>query len=139
MEPVEALRQIAAEDEDLINLILRAFLARRSILIEVEAGVKLVGSRYSHDTRRLREFLARNRVPYRWMDLESDAEAEVLLQALAIAPCETPIVLGGEGVLRNPSNAQLAAMLGLHQVLFQSSPATRFTRKSQKSCESTRW
>jgi thioredoxin reductase (NADPH) len=111
--PRDSLRQVAAEDEDLINLILRAYLARRSILIEVEAGVKLVGSRYSQDTRRLREFLSRNRVPYRWMDLESDEEAEILLQTLGVTPCETPIVLGGEGVLRNPSNADIAALLGL--------------------------
>jgi thioredoxin reductase (NADPH) len=111
--PREMLRLLAAEDEDLINLIMRAYLARRSILIEVEAGVKLIGSRYSQDTRRLREFLARNRVPYRWMDLESDAQAEALLQTLGVAPCETPIVLGNDGVLRNPSNAEIAATLGL--------------------------
>ena len=56
--PVAALRALVAEDEELGNVILRAFLSRRSILIEVEAGVKVVGSRYSRDTRRLREFLA---------------------------------------------------------------------------------
>jgi thioredoxin reductase (NADPH) len=111
--PVAALRALVAEDEEISNIILRAFLSRRSILIEVEAGVKVVGSRYSRDTRRLREFLQRNRVPYRWMDLETDAEAEVVLQALGVEPGETPVVLGGERVLRNPSNAELAAMLGL--------------------------
>jgi thioredoxin reductase (NADPH) len=111
--PRAALRRVAAEDEDLINLILRAYLARRTILIEVEAGVTLVGSRYSQDTRRLREFLARNRVPYRWMDLESDGDADAVMQALAVSPSETPIVLGAEKVLRNPSNAELAVMLGL--------------------------
>jgi thioredoxin reductase (NADPH) len=111
--PVAALRALVAQDEELGNVILRAFLSRRSILIEVGAGVKVVGSRYSRDTRRLREFLQRNRVPYRWMDLETDAEADVLLRALGVEPGETPVVLGGEGVLRNPSNAQLAAMLGI--------------------------
>src|SRR5207244_5924294 len=35
------------------------------------------------------------------------------LQALAIEPTETPVVIGGREVLRNPSNAELAAMLGL--------------------------
>jgi thioredoxin reductase (NADPH) len=107
------LREIVAEDEALSNLILRAFLARRSILIDLGAGVKLVGSRYSQDTRRLREFLARNRMPYHWMDLEDDVEADALLQAVGVAPAETPVVIGGGGVLRNPSNAQLGALLGL--------------------------
>ena len=107
------LREIVAEDQAFSNLILRAFLARRSILIDLGAGVKLVGSRYSSDSRRLREFLARNRMPYHWMDLEDDEEADTLLRAVGVTEAETPVVIGGRGVLRNPSNAQLAAMLGL--------------------------
>jgi thioredoxin reductase (NADPH) len=106
------LVELVSEDEELSNLILRAYLSRREILIDLETGVKLVGSRYSRDTRRLREFLARNRMPYQWMDLEDDEEADTLLQALGVEPAETPVVIGGRGVLRNPSNAQLAAMLG---------------------------
>jgi thioredoxin reductase (NADPH) len=111
--PVERLREVVASDEELSNTILRAFLGRRSILIEKGAGVKLVGSRFSSDTQRLREFLARNRMPYHWMDLEDDEEADKLLQVLAIEPDETPVVIGGSGVLRNPSNAELGAVLGL--------------------------
>ena len=107
------LRSIVAEDQAFSNLILRAYLARRSILIDLGAGVKLVGSRYSSDSRRLREFLARNRMPYHWMDLEDDEEADTLLRAVGVTASETPVVIGGRGVLRNPSNAQLAAMLGL--------------------------
>jgi thioredoxin reductase (NADPH) len=79
----------------------------------VGAGVRLVGSIYSDDSRRLREFLARNRYPYHWVDVETDAEAESLLNALGVTPCETPIVIGGEKVLRNPSNADLSRALGL--------------------------
>jgi thioredoxin reductase (NADPH) len=108
-----ALLAGVAEDEELSNIILGAYLARRSILIEAEAGVRVVGSRYSLDTRRLREFLQRNRVPYRWMDLETDAEADTLLRTLGVTPCETPVVIGADGVLRNPSNAELSVTLGL--------------------------
>ena len=107
------LRSIVAEDQAFSNLILRAYLARRSILIDLGAGVKLVGSRYSSDSRRLREFLARNRMPYHWMDVEDDEEADTLLRAVGVTASETPVVIGGRGVLRNPTNAQLAAMLGL--------------------------
>jgi thioredoxin reductase (NADPH) len=110
---ISQLRRIVADDEPLSNVILRAYLARRSLMIDLGAGVKVVGSRYSRDSRRLREFLARNRMPYRWMDLEDDEEADKLLHALGIEASETPIVVGGAGVLRNPSNAELAAMLGL--------------------------
>jgi thioredoxin reductase (NADPH) len=111
--PAARLRGLVAEDEELSNVILRAYLARRSLLIDLGAGVKLVGSRYARDTRRLREFLARNRMPYHWLDLEDDEEADTLLQALGVEPAETPVVVGGRGVLRNPSNAELGAMLGL--------------------------
>jgi thioredoxin reductase (NADPH) len=111
--PVDRLRKLVSDDETFSNVILRAFLARRTIMIDLGAGVKLVGSQFSSDARRLREFLARNRVPYQWMDLEGDADAAALIAALSVSTAETPVVVAGEGVLRNPSNAQLAALLGL--------------------------
>src|SRR5437899_10458294 len=52
-------------------------------------------------------------MPYHWMDLEDDEEADTLLEALGLEPSETPVVIWGQGVLRNPSNAELGAMLGL--------------------------
>jgi thioredoxin reductase (NADPH) len=110
--PVDRFRTLLAEDEELSNLVFRAFMSRRSILIDIGAGVKVVGSRYSEDTRRVRTFLARNRMPYHWMDLEEDADAEALVRGLGVGPCETPVVIGGEDVLRNPSNAEIASMLG---------------------------
>jgi thioredoxin reductase (NADPH) len=110
--PAAALRALLAEDEELSNLILRAFMSRRSILIDIGAGVKVVGSRYSQDTRRVRTFLARNRMPYHWMDLEEDEEAEALLSGLGVTACETPVVIAAQDVLRNPSNADIAATLG---------------------------
>ncbi|HUB75780.1 MAG TPA: FAD-dependent oxidoreductase, partial [Solirubrobacteraceae bacterium] len=111
--PTPALRALVSSNEELANVILRAYIGRRAILIEAGAGVKLVGSRYSPETQRLRNFLARNRMPYSWVDLETDAEAEQLLDALSVAPDETPVLLAGDGVMRNPSNAQVAAALGL--------------------------
>ena len=106
------LRRVLSEDQELSNVILRAFMSRREILIDIGAGVKVVGSRYSQDARRVREFLARNRMPYQWMDVEDDEEAEALLCALGIEASETPVVIGGRGVLRNPSNAEVAKLLG---------------------------
>jgi thioredoxin reductase (NADPH) len=112
--PVERLREIVADDKTLSDLILGAFMARRSILIDVGTGIKLIGSRFSPDSRRLREFLARNRMPHQWIDLEADREADALLSGLAVRPDETPVVIasGGE-ILRNPSNAELGRAIGL--------------------------
>ncbi|MGD0197094.1 MAG: FAD-dependent oxidoreductase [Solirubrobacteraceae bacterium] len=111
--PLARLRAAVASDEELANLILRAFLARRTILIERGAGVRLIGSRFSQDALRLREFLRRNRMPYQWFDVEQDDDADTLLAALAIPPEETPVVVAAGGVLRKPTTTQLAAMLGL--------------------------
>jgi thioredoxin reductase (NADPH) len=112
--PVERLRELVSQDAAFGDLVLRAYLIRRSMLIELGAGFRIVGSRYSPDTRRLREFAARNRLPHRWIDLEKDKEAERLLRQLGVAPEETPVVIWrGEQVLRNPSNAELARAIGL--------------------------
>lgn len=111
--PVSKLRGLVARNEDLSNLILRAFLARRTILIDRGAGVRLIGSRFSRDAERLREFLRRNRMPYQWLDLEQDEDAAAMLEALAVAPEDTPVVIGAGDVLRNPTTAQLAELLGL--------------------------
>jgi thioredoxin reductase (NADPH) len=112
--PAARLRELLVQDDELGDILLRAFIGRRTILIDAGAGIRLVGSRYSRDTRRLREFLARNRQPYHWIDLEDDQEADALLRAMAVTPAETPIAFfsGGE-VMRNPSNAELSAKLGL--------------------------
>jgi thioredoxin reductase (NADPH) len=112
--PVEKLREIVAEDKTLSDIILGAFIARRSFLIEAETGIRLIGSRYSPDSRRLREFLARNRMPHQWIDLEEDDDAEALLGQLAIEPDQTPVVIasGGE-ILRNPTNSKLGRSIGL--------------------------
>ncbi|MFF5207727.1 FAD-dependent oxidoreductase [Streptosporangium sp. NPDC000396] len=112
--PAENLRRIVAHDPALGDLILRAFMLRRSLLITSGSGLRIIGSRYSPDARRLREFVARNRLPHRWIDLEEDHEAEALVRDLGIRPEETPVVILGETkVLRNPGNADLARAIGL--------------------------
>jgi thioredoxin reductase (NADPH) len=73
--PVGRLRELVARDPAFGDLILRAYLLRRSILIGLGAGLRIVGSKYSPDTRRVRDFAARNRLPYRWLDLAADPSA----------------------------------------------------------------
>jgi thioredoxin reductase (NADPH) len=114
--PVDELRHVVARDPRLGDLILRAYLIRRSILIGLGSGFRILGSRFSPDTRRLREFAARNRLPHRFVDLEKDAHAEAVLTHLGIRPEETPVVLWrGQQVLRNPTNAELANAIGLRR------------------------
>jgi thioredoxin reductase (NADPH) len=111
--PVERVRALVAEDPGLGDVVLRACLLRRDLLIGLGAGLRIIGSRFSSHTRRLREFVARNRLPHRWIDLEEDPGAEALLCRLGIAPRDTPIVIWGATVLRDPDPEELAEVVGL--------------------------
>jgi thioredoxin reductase (NADPH) len=112
--PLDGLKEVALKDAVLADLMLRALLIRRSVHIGLGAGLRILGSRFSSDSRRIRDFLARNRLPHRWIDLEEDRDAEATLRQLGVAPDETPVVIWrGKQVLRNPSNAELAELLGL--------------------------
>jgi thioredoxin reductase (NADPH) len=112
--PVERLRALVAQDPILGDLILRAYLIRRSLLIGLGTGFRIIGSSFAPDSRRLREFAARNRLPHRWTDLEQDRHAEELLRRFGVRPAETPVVIWhGDLLLRNPSNAELARVIGL--------------------------
>ena len=110
--PTDRLRECLLREPAFADAILRAYLIRRSLAISEGHGFRIIGSRFSADTRRLREFAARNRLPHRFVDLESDAGAESLLRALGITPAETPVVVWRDTVLRNPDPAELAALIG---------------------------
>src|SRR3954466_14961221 len=99
------LQRVVSAHQRLGDLILRSYLARRAWLIGLGSGTRLIGSCPSPDSRRLREFLTRNRIPHTFVDLEADEQAEALLRGLCVKPCETPVVVRGEQVMRNPSNA----------------------------------
>ncbi|MGW5724729.1 FAD-dependent oxidoreductase [Nocardia beijingensis] len=112
--PADRVRQLVSHDPVLSDLILRAYLVRRHLLIGLGSGFRIIGSCYSPDTLRLREFAMRNRLPHGWIDLERDKRAEQLLRSLNVAPEDTPVVIWhGEKVLRNPTNAELARIVGL--------------------------
>jgi thioredoxin reductase (NADPH) len=111
--PASRVAGLVTADPALGDLILRACLARRSVLIGLGAGLRIIGSRYSPDVRRLRDFAARNRIPHRWLDLEADPAAGALLGQFRIDPADTPVVIAAGRLLRNPSNAELAAAIGL--------------------------
>jgi thioredoxin reductase (NADPH) len=110
----DALRAIVTADPGFSDALLRAFLLLRSHLLGIGAGLKIVGSCYSADTRRLRHFATRNRIPHDWIDVEGDPIAESLLRQFQIRPEETPVVIWkGRDVLKNPATADLARLLGV--------------------------
>ncbi len=74
---------------------------------------KVVGHRWSARSSDVREFLARNQVPYRWYTSES-AEGKRLIQAAGADEHAMPLVVAADGVaLQAPSDADLAEHVGL--------------------------
>ena len=112
--PIAQVKIIMSEEPDLSELILRAFLLRRSRMTNLGSGPLLVGSRFDSDTRRLIAALARNRVSSTWLELEGSPEAEALLRELDVPIEQLPIVvLPGGSLLLNPTNLALLDALGL--------------------------
>ena len=112
--PAGRLQELVTRDPVLGGLILQAYLIRRSVLIGLGVGMRIVGSRFSAEARRLREFAARNRLLHRWIDVEEEPGAEAVLCCLNVSPERTPVVvLPGRRLLLNPSPAELAAALGM--------------------------
>jgi thioredoxin reductase (NADPH) len=77
-------------------------------------GVRVIGHRFSKETHDLRDFLARNRVPGRWLDVERDSEARELLTVAGVDGDHLPVALLEDGaVLERPTVLELAERLGI--------------------------
>jgi thioredoxin reductase (NADPH) len=111
----EALRQLVGEQPNLGDKLFHAFLARRDRLEAAGlASVQVLGSRFSRDTLRVRDFLAKNQVPFTWIDVERNERVAHLFARFHIGADETPLVtVRGKALLRNPSNRALGEALNL--------------------------
>ncbi len=77
-------------------------------------GLKVVGDRWSPDSHRTRDFLARNRVPYRWLDVEGSKEAGEILENADHGAPKLPLVVYEDGSLAEaPENREIAEKIGL--------------------------
>ncbi len=77
-------------------------------------GVRVVGHRFSKESHDLRDFLVRNRVPARWLDVERDGEARELLRVAGVDSDRLPVALLEDGaVLERPTILELAERLGV--------------------------
>jgi thioredoxin reductase (NADPH) len=77
-------------------------------------GLRMVGHQWSPRSHAIKDFLASNLIPYRWLDITRDAEAVTLLDAAGVSADELPVLFFEDGspVLRNPEPRELAERLG---------------------------
>lgn len=78
-------------------------------------GIRVISDRWSPQSHQIRDFLARNQVPYRWLDIEQDRDAQQLVDfADRGGKAHLPLVLFPDGSrLAKPSNIQVAEKIGL--------------------------
>jgi thioredoxin reductase (NADPH) len=77
-------------------------------------GIRVAGTLWSASSHDVKDFLARNRIPYQWLDIELDQEAEALIRSLYPDQVQLPVVFFPDGeVLANPDDLSLAGKIGL--------------------------
>lgn len=78
-------------------------------------GIRVAGYLWSAECHTIKDFLARNLVPYQWLDLELDEANVALVETVVEDPNQSPVVFfpDGEKLVR-PTTDQLATKIGLH-------------------------
>ncbi len=117
----ERLLEIVQNDGELSEIFMRAFILRRVDIIARGLGdVVLLGSNYCAATLRVREFLTRNGHPFAFVDLDRDADVQMLLDRFEVTEEDVPVLIcRGEVVLRNPSNHEIGECLGFNEGIDQ--------------------
>lgn len=115
----DQLLALVQTDAELSEMLLGAFLQRRLGLIAGNLGdVVVIGSTHDPGTLHVREFLTRNEHPFRYVDLDRDADAQDMLDRFGVGVPGIPIVIcRGQAILRQPTNAQIADCLGFNDAL----------------------
>src|SRR6202451_452710 len=113
------LRDIVQTDSELRELFMRAFILRRvSLITSQSSDVVLLGCSHSAGTLRLQQFLTRNTYPFVNLDIDSDASVRDFLERFHVRREDIPVVVcRGSLVLKNPSTEEVAACLGMNQVI----------------------
>lgn len=117
----DQMHAIIQTDAEMSEVLMKALIYRRIELVAQGIGdVLLIGSAHSAATLRIRAFLTRNGHPFRYLDLDADADVRDLLNRFHVDRAEIPVLIcRGDAVLRNPSNQTIAERLGFNERIDQ--------------------
>ncbi|WP_371229170.1 FAD-dependent oxidoreductase [Roseovarius sp. 2305UL8-3] len=111
--PRDTMLELMSQIPEMSDIIITVFAARRRRQIEdQDSAILLIGADQDRDIRRIASFAARNRIPFRSLDIGSE-EAKDETNACAIALGRPAVVIGKDQVLENPTPAKLAEHLGM--------------------------
>ncbi|MEJ2010686.1 MAG: FAD-dependent oxidoreductase, partial [Anaerolineales bacterium] len=78
-------------------------------------GIRVVGTQWSPASHYIKDFLARNRIPYQWLDLEKESSARGLVDGFDETELRLPVLFLPDGtILKAPDRRELADRIGLH-------------------------
>ncbi len=113
--PRSAMLRLMAAIPEMSDIVITVLAARRRRQLDAGDGMLvLVGEDEDKAVRRVAEFAARNRLPYRSYPLGSDEAAHVA-SSCGTAPLEPVVVFGRDVVVSDPTPEKVARLLGLDQ------------------------
>jgi thioredoxin reductase (NADPH) len=112
----DQMHALIQTDSEISEVLMRALIHRRSAVVAQGIGdALLIGSGRSAATLRIKEFLTRNGHPFKYLDLDSDADVQDLLDRFHVDRAELPVLIcHGTAVLKRPSNLEIADRLGFN-------------------------
>jgi len=111
--PRQAMLDLMGQIPEMSDIIITVFAARRRRQIEQQdTSLKIIGADVDRNIRRIASFAARNRIPYRSIDLGS-AEADEIAHACQIGTSEPSVIFGADKVVTDPTPAKVARLLGI--------------------------
>jgi NhaA family Na+:H+ antiporter len=114
---VQRLRELMAADRELADLIMRAFLLRRAMLIGQASGLRVVGDRRWPASVSLEEVLSGHGIAHQWVDPAQDEAARAMLAEIDALDETRPVVIASDGrVFIDPTPEDLLRAAGPDRV-----------------------
>jgi NhaA family Na+:H+ antiporter len=110
---VQRLREVMANDRELADVIMRAFLLRRAMLIGQASGLRVVGNPRWPASAALEEVLTERGIAHEWLDPAEDEAARAMLAEIDALDETRPVVIASDGrVLIDPTPDDLLGAAG---------------------------
>src|SRR5580765_6203167 len=109
----DQMHALIQTDAEIGAVLMKALIYRRIELVAQGIGdVLLIGSAHTAPTLRIKAFLTRNDHPFKYLDLDRDADVRDVLDHFYVDPAELPVMIcRGAAVLKNPSNQEIVDCL----------------------------
>src|SRR5262249_41804146 len=112
----DQMHALIQADAEMSEVLMTTLIHRRIAMVAQGIGdALLIGSAHSAATLHIKAFLTRNGHPFKYLDIDRDADVRALLDRFGVDAGELPVLIcRGEKVLKNPANQEIADCLGFN-------------------------